>query len=165
MTRDKKGEDGRTTGKRVIVDLSFPLGASVNSGIDRNNFQGEYRSYSLPTPLDLAKLIIEHGPGCFLWKSDLERAYRQLRVPRGGLDYPLLGIQYKGQTYVDICPSFGCRCSGAAQQRVSNALSYIMTSQDSACWLMSTTLREYPKRVNRRLKASPPLKRHVKNSA
>ena len=39
MTRDKKGEDGRTTGKRVIVDLSYPLGASVNSGIDRNNFQ------------------------------------------------------------------------------------------------------------------------------
>ena len=127
MTRDKKGEDGRTTGKRVIVDLSYPLGASVNSGIDRNNFQGEYRSYSLPTPLDLAKLIIESGPGCFLWKSDLERAYRQLRVDP--LDYPLLGIQYKGQTYIDICPSFGCRCSGAAQQRVSNALSYIMASQ------------------------------------
>ena len=26
MTRDKKGEDGRTTGKRVIVDLSYPQG-------------------------------------------------------------------------------------------------------------------------------------------
>ena len=44
MTRDKRGDDGELAGKRVIVDLSHPIGASVNTGIDKNNFQGKYRS-------------------------------------------------------------------------------------------------------------------------
>ena len=59
-----------------------------------------------------------------MWKSDLERAYRQLRVDP--LDYPLLAISHKGATCIDICPSFGCRTSSSAQQRVSNAVTYLM---------------------------------------
>ena len=128
MTRDKKDQDGRVNGKRIIIDLSYPMGNSVNSGIVKGNFQGHTRSYTLPTPLDLASLIVKFGTGCYLWKSDLERAYRQLRVDP--LDYPLLGIQHKNRTYIDICPSFGCRSSGAAQQRVSNALVYLMGKSD-----------------------------------
>ena len=57
-------------------------------------------------------------------KSDLSRAYRQLRVDP--LDYPLLGIKYDGKYFTDICPSLGCRASGGSQQCVSNALVHIM---------------------------------------
>ena len=116
MTRDKP--DG--SGKRVIIDLSYPVGASVNDGI----LKSKDPQYSLPTPLDLADLMLREGRGCFMWKSDLSRAYRQLRVDP--LDYPLLAIQHKGLTFVDICPSFGCRASGSAQQRVSNAVVHLM---------------------------------------
>ena len=116
MTRDKP--DG--SGKRVIIDLSFPVGASVNDGIVKT----KESQYTLPTPLDLADLMIREGRGCHMWKSDLSRAYRQLRVDP--LDYPLLAIQHDGSIFVDICPSFGCRASGSAQQRVSNSVVYIM---------------------------------------
>ena len=119
MTRDKP--DG--SGKRVIIDLSFPTGASVNDGISK--FRGS--QYTLPTPLDLAELMIREGRGCHMWKSDLSRAYRQLRVDP--LDYPLLAIQHKGLIFVDICPSFGCRASGSAQQRVSNSVVHIMAER------------------------------------
>ena len=120
MTRDKP--DG--SGKRVIIDLSFPHGSSVNDGILKNFHQGEDFSYTLPSALDLANQMLDAGRGCFMWKADLERAYRQLRVDP--LDYPLLAIKHKGGIYIDICPSFGCRSSSAAQQRVSNAVVFMM---------------------------------------
>ena len=119
MTRDKL--DG--SGKRVIIDLSFPVGASVNDGI----FKPKETQYSLPTPLDLADLMLREGRGCHMWKSDLSRAYRQLRVDP--LDYPLLAIKHNGLIFVDICPSFGCRASGSAQQRVSNAVVHMMKNE------------------------------------
>ena len=32
----------------------------------------------------------------------------------------------EGLTFLDVCPSFRCHCSGGAQQRVSNAVVYLM---------------------------------------
>ena len=119
MTRDKP--DG--SGKRVIINLSFPTGASVNDGI----LKSKEPQYTLPTPLDLADLMLREGPSCYMLKSDLSRAYKQLRVDP--LDYPLLGIQHNGSIFVDICPSFGCRASGSAQQRVSNSVVHLMKNE------------------------------------
>ena len=124
MTRDKP--DG--SGKRVIIDLSYPQGGSVNDGIPKNFHQGEHLAYTLPSAQDLADHMLAAGKGCFMWKSDLERAYRQLRVDP--LDYPLLAIRHKGSIYIDICPSFGCRASSSAQQLVSNAVTFLMEADN-----------------------------------
>ena len=76
MTRDKPSG----VGKRVIIDLSFPQGQSVNDGVQRHAFQGRPFTYTLPTPLDLAEAIIRAGRGAFLGKADMERAYRQMCI-------------------------------------------------------------------------------------
>ena len=123
LTVEKRDSSSR----RVIIDLSFPLGEGVNSGVPRNFFQGAPRQFSLPTINDLANLIISAGQGSFLWKADLERAYRQLRCDP--LDYPLMGITHAGAYFTDICPSFGCRGSSMSQQRVSDAVCYLMSTQ------------------------------------
>ena len=123
MTRDKPD----MSGKRVIIDLSFPEGTSVNNGIIKNFDQGLNSEYNLPTALDLADLVLQAGRGAYMWKSDLTRAYRQLRIDP--LDYPLLAIRHKGMYYLDVCPSFGCRASGRAQQRVSNAVVDLMNDR------------------------------------
>ena len=123
MTVEKKDSQDR----RVIIDLSFPIGAGVNAGIPKNFFQGEPKQYSLPSITDLADLIIAAGPRCCLWKADLERAYRQLRCDP--LDYPLLCISHDGAYFTDICPSFGCRGSSMSQQRVSQAVCYLMSTE------------------------------------
>ena len=117
--------------KRVIIDLSYPHGASVNDGVAKNCFQGQEMSYTLPSAADLSSLILSRGPGCFMWKADLERAYRQLRSDP--LDYPLMGIRHKGLTYIDVCPSFGCRGSAAAQQRVAKAVCFLMHNKGHSC--------------------------------
>ena len=124
MTVEKKDSDSR----RVIIDLSFPEGEGVNSGVPKNFFQGSSRQYSLPTINDLATLVTLAGQGSYIWKADLERAYRQLRSDP--LDYPLMGITFAGLFYTDICPSFGCRGSSMAQQRVSEAVCYLMSTKD-----------------------------------
>lgn len=119
MTRPKKDSGDR----RMIVDLSFPHGEVVNDGINTVNFFGKDISYSLPT-IDLLALLQHHGRGAFLWKADLARAYRQLRIDP--LDTPLLAVKFNNNYYLDLCPSFGCRTSSAACQRDSNALAFIL---------------------------------------
>lgn len=127
MTRPKKGTDQR----RVIVDLSYPEGAAVNTGIDNADYLGNDISYTLPTIGDLiAKLQVE-GQGAFIWKADLARAYRQLRADP--VDAPLLCIQFNGSVYIDRCPPFGCRSSSAACQRVANALVFLMAERNHHC--------------------------------
>ena len=123
MTVEKKESSSR----RVIIDLSFPMGAGVNAGVPKNFFQGAPKQYSLPTVNDLAELIVAAGPGSYLWKADLERAYRQLRSDP--LDYPLMCITHRGVYFTDICPSFGCRGSSMAQQRVSESVCYLMSTE------------------------------------
>ena len=86
MTRPKKN----STAKRIITDLSFPLGKSVNAGITKGYYLGIPFNLSLPSVSTLTNRIIKIGPGAWLSGGDLARAYMQLRVCP--LSTPLLGI-------------------------------------------------------------------------
>lgn len=62
---------GYNTGKwRLITDLSFPDGHSVNDGIDRN-----LCSLTYSTVDDVAHLVAKLGQGSLLAKVDIESAY------------------------------------------------------------------------------------------
>lgn len=120
MTRPKKGSDDR----RIILDLSYPRGVSVNDGISTKDHYGRDITYSLPTIADFIEILKCAGTVALMWKSDLTRAYRQLRVDQ--LDAPLLGMMVEGKVYIDLCLPFGCRSSAAICQRVANALVFMM---------------------------------------
>lgn len=123
MSRPKKDTEKR----RIIIDLTFPEGAGVNSGIDIHSIFGRDISYKLPSIWDLSAHLQNIGPGAWIWVADLQRAYRQLRVDP--LDTPLLGLQVEKGIFLDLCPAFGCRSSSAACQRTSNAVVYLMRKQ------------------------------------
>ncbi len=74
--------------RRVIVDLSFPKGSSVNSGISKDHYLGESMRCEFPKVDHLVDLIRLKGQGCALFKRYLKRAYHQLLVCPG--DYNLL---------------------------------------------------------------------------
>lgn len=120
MTRPKKNSLKR----RVIIDLSFPEGASVNDGIRITSIYGRDSSYTLPNINDLTEQVSLIGKSAWIWKADLERAYRQLRLDP--IDTPLMGLTFQQQIFLDICPSFGCRSSSSACQRVTAAVTYLM---------------------------------------
>ena len=126
LTRPKRA----STDLRVILDLSFPKGDSVNSGIPRGSLDGSSFKLRLPSPLDLASLILKKGPGCKLYKIDLSRAYRQLRGDP--LDWPLMGVTWEGEHFVDLAVPFGLRHGASACQRVSEAAAAVAAEECGA---------------------------------
>ena len=71
---------GHNTGKwRLITDLSFPHGKSVNDGVDQ-----ALCSLSYTTVDDIAAVVPQLGSGTLLAKVDIELAYRLIPVhPHG----------------------------------------------------------------------------------
>lgn len=128
LTREKTSENPEIIERRVIIDLSFPEGKAVNDGINKETAP-DYIEYNLPRLYDFTDNLL-NTPKAFMWKCDLRRAYRQMRLCP--LSYPLLGIIHAGKYYIDICPSFGCRTSGGAQQRASSAVCFIFKQQTGA---------------------------------
>ena len=119
MSRPKKDSEMR----RIVLDLSWPQGFSVNDGIDSKYYLDYEYKVKLPTIDLMEKKILDLGRGAYLYKTDLSRGYRQLRVDP--YDWPLLGFWYEDKFYIDICPPFGLRSAAMMMQRTSQAVSYI----------------------------------------
>ena len=141
MTREKK-EPGNF---RVILDLSFPTGDSVNGHINKNLLEGAPYKLHLPTALDFANIITKKGKGALLFKLDLARAYRQL--PSDPWDWPLLGISWDDHFYFDRAIPFGVRHGAMACQRVSEALCHVAKQEmdtDSLGYIDDTAAASLP---------------------
>jgi len=113
-----------TVEPRVILDLSFPQGSSINDGISATHYLGEEISTIYPRVDDLVDLIHKKGRGCLLFKKDLKKAYRQ--IPIDPSDIPLLGYKWRGNLYFDSSLPMGLRSSAYICQRVTSAVSYLM---------------------------------------
>lgn len=124
-TRSKKNSDRR----RIISDLSWPPGASVNDGIPRHTYVGQIFKIKYPTVDTLCKravkLVRKHGPGKIQgYKVDMRRAFRQISTcPR---DWTLLGSYWKGAIFLDKVTVMGSRTGPLACQRVTNMIRHIM---------------------------------------
>ena len=119
MTRPKKDASFR----RVIMDLSWPDGASINDGVDSNIYVDGPARITLPTVDFMEARLLSLGRGAYMYKTDLARGYRQLRVDPN--DWPLLGFQHQGKIYIDVCPPFGLKSSAMCMQRTTDAISYM----------------------------------------
>ena len=103
MTKPKKDAKFR----RVIMDLSWPDGASNNDGVDGDKYVEGPASITLPTVDFMEARLLTLGPGAYTYKTDLPRGYRQLRVDPS--DWPVLGFKHEGQIYIDVCPPLGLK--------------------------------------------------------
>ena len=119
MSRAKPNSDRR----RVIIDLSWPLGASVNAGLDKTSYLGSPFFLTFPTVDDITDQLTCLGRGALLFKVDISRAFRHVKVDPG--DYDLLGLQWQG-FYVDTCVSFGTCHRSQIFQRLSDSVRFIM---------------------------------------
>ena len=119
MTKPKKDSDHR----RVIMDLSWPPAASINDAIGGIEYVDGPMTIRLPTVEYMEGRILQLGKGAYLYKTDLARGYRQLRVDPS--DWPLLGFTHEGKYFFDMCPPFGLRTSALCMQRTSEGISWI----------------------------------------
>ena len=112
-----------TPGKwRLILDLSFPPGASVNDGISDIDASVSYQN--LDRAIDA---IISAGRGCLLAKFDICSAYRNIAIHPD--DRYLLGMKWRGLFYVDLALSFGGRSAPAIFSSVGDVLQFILSTQ------------------------------------
>ena len=128
MARDKP--DG---GVRVIVDLSWPLGQSVNSCVTPNYFDNVEFKLKYPTVDLLVEKINEIGPSALLYKIDLERAFRNLRIDP--FDYPVLGLKWKNSIFVDLGLPFGFATGAASCQSCTDLVTWTLSQKK--IWIMN----------------------------
>lgn len=84
----------------MIVDLSSPGGASVNNGIDPQDFSLQYIKAN-----QVICMVSRYGPRALMAKFDVESAYRNIPVHPD--DRFLLGMRWRGQFYLDLSLPFG----------------------------------------------------------
>ena len=118
-TRPKKDSAER----RVILDLSFIPGDSVNDGMIKDNYMGLQAKLTFPRVDDFALRIYRLGKNCVMFKVDLSRYFRQLPLDPG--DYSLIGYIIDGQIYFDKVLPMGMRTARYIVQRVTNAITFI----------------------------------------
>ena len=76
--------------RRLIVDLSWPHGTSVNSRIPDNIFNDVGYALKYPTIDHIVEQMAKSADDALLYKIDLKRAYRNLRTDP--CDLSVLGL-------------------------------------------------------------------------
>ena len=109
--------------RRVIIDLSWPPGASVNGFTDGNEYMGTAFKLAYPSVDTFINRLRQLGKGALMHKIDLSRAFRQLKVDPA--DYPLLCLYWDGAYFVDGSYTFGHRTGAMGCTRLSNFLQYL----------------------------------------
>ena len=121
MTRQKS-----TDGRRIIVDL--PVGRDINSYISKNVVYGRVFPHRLPTTDQLVDIVKHMNFQAYAFSVDISRAYRNFQSDP--LDWPLLGVAFEGNVYVDIAMPFGARMSSLYMQRVAEFITRSLRTQN-----------------------------------
>ena len=122
LTREKSGASSR----RVIVDLSFPPGSSVNAGVDPNTYLGSEFLLTLPSVDNIINQVLKLGKGSLIYKINISRAFRHIKIDPS--DYNLLGLSFNSY-FIDTCLPFGFRHGSAMFQLLSDSIRYMMLSR------------------------------------
>ena len=109
--------------RRIILDLSFPEGTSVNDGIPVDWYQGEHSKLVFPTIDDLVNIIHRKGVGCLLFKQDIRRAYRWLPLDVGCIH--LLGYMFMGLYFFDLVMPMGLCSAARCCQMLTDAITFV----------------------------------------
>ena len=107
---------------RLIVDLSHPVGFSVNDGIPKNLSSIKYITID-----NAIQEILRLGRGTMLAKIDIKNAFRLLPVHPS--DRHLLGMSWSDGIYIDTCLPFGLRSAPKLFNVMADLLGWILQQQ------------------------------------
>ena len=124
MTRDKPDSHVRHT----IVDLTWPESCSVNDGVVKDEYLGSKFLLHYPSVDGIVHKLNELGPGSLMFKVDISRAFRQLKVDPGEID--LLGLKQDAY-FIDQSVPFGYRHGSIFFEKVTDTIRFIMREHGS----------------------------------
>ena len=122
MVRDKQN----SSAKRTIMDLSWPHGASVNDGVLKDSYLQTTYELRYPSIDLITDSLRKLGPSAKIYKVDISRAFRQIKVDPADID--LLGIKLDQKYYIDRSIPFGFHHGSQIFQRCTDAIRHIMAS-------------------------------------
>ena len=107
---------------RLIVDLSYPRGNSVNDGVPKDLCSMVYVTID-----DAISKILELGPEALLAKIDIKSAFRL--IPVHPADRHLLAMEWEGKVLIDTCLPFGLRSAPKLFNIMADLLAWILDVQ------------------------------------
>ena len=107
---------------RVIHDLSYPPGQSVNDAISTEHTFVQYESV-----YDAIKMLAKIGDGAFMCKTDIEKAFRI--IPLHLEVRHLFCMHWGGKYYIDKRMQMGCSSSCQIFETFSKAVAWIAHSK------------------------------------
>ena len=110
---------------RLIVDLSHPVGHSVNDGISKKLSSLKY--ITVDTAISH---FINFGPGTFLAKIDIKHAFRLL--PVHPVNRHVLAMHLNNNIYIGTCLLFGLRSAPKLFKILADLLSWIVEAKEVA---------------------------------
>ena len=113
--------------RRVIVDFSFPPGRAINDGIPKATYLEYSIQFCLPSVHSMTDRLNELGPGCLLYKRDLQGAFRQFCTDPG--DYKFTGVSWDNLAYIDTRLAMGLRSSAYCCQSVTQIVAKVVSRQ------------------------------------
>lgn len=122
-TRPKKDSPKR----RVITDLSWPIGGGVNEGIPKDTYLSKVTKLLYPSVDTICLRAFQLGKGkAWGWKRDMSRAFRWVNLCPN--DWPLMGTYWEGAIYFDKVAVMGGRSCPYIMQRVSSLCRHFMAN-------------------------------------
>ena len=110
--------DRKPSGKiRIIINLSAPLGDSVNSGISDENSTVHYPKFK-----DICQLVRNVGVNGYLWSIDAKDAYYSVPIHRKF--YPLFAVKWLNKYLIFKCLTFGLRSAPKIYNSFADAIMY-----------------------------------------
>ena len=107
---------------RLIVDLSYPKGKSVNDGIPK-----ELCSMVYVTIDDAISKILSLGPGTLLAKIDIQSTFRL--IPVHPADRHLTAMEWDGKVLIDTYLPFGLHSAPKLFNNMADLLAWILKNQ------------------------------------
>ena len=111
------------TERRIITDLSWPIGSSVNDHISKTTYLGEEVALHYVTVEEICAMVRCVGTNALIYKCDLKKAYRQIPVDPG--DYRFLGYFWEDSLFIDTVLAMGQRNAAMACQRSTDGVMFI----------------------------------------
>ena len=126
-----------STDLRIVHNLSFPEGSSVNDSISKDHYLAQYFKLRLAGIDRLVEFINDKGRGCHVFKKDLRRAYRQ--IPVDPADYPLLGMSVDGSLFFHTSLPFGLCSATLICQRTTKTVVHILNNEGFSMFTSTTS--------------------------
>ena len=107
---------------RIILNLSAPVGYSVNEGIDEREFPA-----TMSSTVKWLRVLHLAGKSCWICKVDWSDAYKHVTVRAQDLD--LQWFQWLGKYFCELCLIFGSKSSVGLYDRLAKLVIFIVCKE------------------------------------